>query len=112
MRGWRFTPPFLISTLDGGEFSVSHSGSLILGDRARGANWTGRYGGLTAGQNVESRSFPLYSMIKISLLNLRFGIDYLHMDPCILPAFYTLQVYCVMTSRVVSVCLSVSVSGA
>jgi hypothetical protein len=59
-RSGLIAPSFLISALDGGEWSASGSSYLTPGERATGTHWIGGWVGPTAGVDVEKRKiFPL-----------------------------------------------------
>jgi hypothetical protein len=56
MVEWDIAPPFLISALDGGEWSASRPCRFIPGERALGTHWIGGWVGLSAGLDaVEER---------------------------------------------------------
>jgi hypothetical protein len=51
------TPPFLVSALDGSEWSVQRSGRFTSGERAHGIHWIGGWVGLRTGLDaVEKKS--------------------------------------------------------
>jgi hypothetical protein len=62
---------FLISALDGGEWSASNSASLTSGERAPGTHWRGVWVGPRTGVNAVVKTKICAPRLKVTLPNHR-----------------------------------------